>query len=60
MEALAAQFVYVQAWNPPGIVVYDNRDNWVATFTDGCRTVSLVGPQRKFTEIGRASCRERV
>lgn len=52
MEALAAQFVYVQAWNPPGIVVYDNRDNWVATFTDGCRTVSLVGPQRKFTERG--------
>jgi cell wall-associated NlpC family hydrolase len=36
--------------DPARTVVEDDAGTWVATFTDGARTVALAGPERRFDE----------
>jgi cell wall-associated NlpC family hydrolase len=44
------QFTYARMDNPPRTVVTDASGRWLATFTDGSYTVTLLGPSRTFTE----------
>lgn len=45
-----ATFTYKRASSPPRTLVYNSSKRLVATFTDGARTVNLVGPSRTFRE----------
>lgn len=40
--------------SPARSVVEDQHGGWVATFTDGARTVALAGPERRFDEATAA------
>ena len=41
--------------DPPRTIVEDAQGAWVATFTDGARTVTLAGPTRHFDEASAAN-----
>lgn len=44
-------FYTVRSANPARTDVYRTSDNaWLATFTDGCRTATVLGPTRTFIE----------
>lgn len=43
-----------QVDDPPRTIVEDAQGAWVATFTDGARTVTLAGPVRRFDEASAA------
>jgi hypothetical protein len=45
-----AELVLTRAKSPARTVVSDGSGAWVATFTDGSRTVPLAGPTRSLTE----------
>ena len=45
-----ATFTYKRVSSPPRTLVYNSSKRLVATFTDGSRTVNLVGPSRTFRE----------
>jgi hypothetical protein len=46
-------FVYENLSNPVRTEVKDQNSNWLATFTNGSRTVQIVGPKRTFTEFAK-------
>jgi hypothetical protein len=46
----APTFTYTRLNKPPRTVVTDPQGAWVATFTDGARTVTVAGPERTFAE----------
>lgn len=50
LPATEIAFVYQQASNPARTLVYDEDGNWLATFTNGARSVALKGCLRTFTE----------
>ena len=43
------------SFDNPQRMVFTDGDSWVATFTEGCRTVTLRGPTRNFTEQVQAA-----
>jgi cell wall-associated NlpC family hydrolase len=43
-------FQYTRTTDPARTVVSDAAGNWLATFTNGARTVTLSGPSRTFAE----------
>lgn len=45
-------FTFHQFENPTRTTVRDQNGDWVATFTDGARTVRVRGPERLFIENG--------
>jgi cell wall-associated NlpC family hydrolase len=48
-------YTYTRETNPTRTVVTDASGQWLATFTNGARTVSLRGPSRTFTEPSASS-----
>lgn len=46
----APRFTFTRAQAPARTLVTDAQGAWVATFTDGARTVTLAGPARTFSE----------
>ncbi len=50
-----SSFVMTRAADPPRTVVTDTSGAWIATFTDGTRTVTLAGPSRRFAEGNTAA-----
>ncbi len=52
-EPAQATFTYVSASNPTRTIVNDSNNNWLATFTNNARTVTLRGQQRTFTELSQ-------
>lgn len=44
-------FVYTRNTQPDRTEVHDTSGNWLATFTDGSRTVNVKGAERTFTEM---------
>lgn len=40
--------------DPDRTVIHDPDGRWIASFTDGARTVTLAGPQRRFEEASAA------
>ena len=48
--AALSPYKYVTLTNPARTEVRDLKDKWLATFTNGCRTVTLSGPTRTFAE----------
>ncbi len=44
---------YVTAGNPSRTIVNDENGNWLASYTNNCRTVSLRGKQRSFVEYSQ-------
>ena len=52
--AAAGPYTLTQLSDPARTVVTDATGAWVATFTDGARTVALVGPARTFAEATAA------
>ena len=52
--APAHNYIFTRQSNPARTEVSD-ASGWLATFTDGARTVSLAGPQRILTEISNPS-----
>jgi hypothetical protein len=51
----APGFVFRRTEAPAGTQVYDPRGKWLASFTDGARTVRLLGPARTLSEPGAVS-----
>jgi len=49
-SASSLAFTYSRESEPARTVVTDGSGRWVATLTDGARTVSLAGPSRRFSE----------
>lgn len=49
-SALTNKYSLVRLGDPGRTVVRDGNGAWVATLTDGARTVALAGPRRRFTE----------
>src|SRR5215471_5372380 len=47
---MADQYVFVELSDPDRVEVRDATDAWLATFTEGAYTVSLIGTDRTFTE----------
>jgi hypothetical protein len=50
-------FVFRRAEAPARTNVYDHRGKWLASFTDGARTVRLLGPTRDLAEPGAVTVR---
>jgi cell wall-associated NlpC family hydrolase len=50
LAAADGQYTYTRLDDPPRTVVTDARGAWLATFTDGAYTVTLLGPSRTFSE----------
>ncbi len=50
-----ARYAFTRAGDPARTIVRDSGGAWVATFTDGARSVALKGPSRRFSEVGVAS-----
>lgn len=46
----ATSMVFTRAKNPSRTVVTNSGGTWMATFTDGSRTVALAGPERTLSE----------
>jgi hypothetical protein len=46
--AASPAYTMTRAADPPRTIVTDAGGTWVATFTDGARTVALAGPARTF------------
>jgi NlpC/P60 family len=53
--ATASGYTVTRAAAPARSVVRSSTGAWVATFTDGARTVALAGPARTFSEATAAS-----
>jgi cell wall-associated NlpC family hydrolase len=51
--ATASGYTVTRAAAPARSVVRSSTGAWVATFTDGARTVALAGPARTFSEAAR-------
>lgn len=49
-----SRYVYERASKPARTIVTSRTGIWVATFTDGARTVALKGPERTFSEATAA------
>ncbi len=50
VAAAAASYHYTRLTDPARTQVTDAQGHWLATFTDHAYTVTLLGPQRTFTE----------
>lgn len=48
--ATATTYTFTRYSNPSRTVVTDSAASWIATFTDGARSVALAGPARRFAE----------
>ncbi len=53
--ATTSKYTLVRGSSPARTIVTDVAGAWVATFTDGARSVALAGPSRRFTEAGAAN-----
>lgn len=47
---MTSLYNYVRASDPGRPIVNDKSGNWLATFTDGAKTVTLKGAERTFQE----------
>jgi cell wall-associated NlpC family hydrolase len=48
--SVKAQYTFTRAESPSRTLVRDGAGSWVATFTDGARSVAVTGPTRRFAE----------
>lgn len=55
LASIQPGFTQVTLANPARVEVRDASGTWVATFTNGARTVTLLGPQRTFSESTAAT-----
>ena len=46
----SVSYTFKRATSPARTLVYDATGHWVATFTDGARSVTIAGASRTFTE----------
>ncbi len=54
VAASPSSYTYTRQDGPPRTVVSDAHGAWLATFTDGSFTVTLLGPTRTFAELSAA------
>lgn len=50
MATVSSSLVLTRAGDPARTIVTDTLGTWIATFTDGVRTVTLTGPSRRFVD----------